>query len=82
MKNYQYFETNIFHVNSVFYGVFRQKNGKGWSHNIETYNKEKSGVLENIISETIHAQENGSRGTHFAIFLISKGLNFSAMVTT
>ena len=34
-------------------------------------------VLKYFLSETIHAQENGSRGTHFAKFLISnfpKGL--------
>ena len=35
-----------------------------------------------FLSETIHAQENGSRGTHFAKFLISnflKGLTYSAL---
>ena len=39
-------------------------------------------VLKYFLSETIHAQENGSRGTHFAKFLISnflKGLTYSAM---
>ena len=29
-----------------FWGDFRPKNWKGWSHNIETFHKEKSGVLE------------------------------------
>ena len=36
-----------------------------------------------FLSETIHAQENGSRGTHFGKFLISnflKGLTYSAML--
>ena len=40
-------------------------------------------VLRYLLSETIQAQENGSRGTHFAKFLISnflKGLTFSALV--
>ena len=39
-------------------------------------------VLRYFLSETIQAQENGSRGTHFAKFLISnfpKGLTYSAM---
>ena len=39
-----------------------------------------SPVLKYFLSETIHAQENESRGTHFAIFLISnflKGLTYS-----
>ena len=39
-------------------------------------------VLKYFLSETMHAQENGSRGTHFAKFLISnflKGLTYSAM---
>ena len=31
-------------------------------------------VLKYFLSETIHAQENGSRGTHFAKFLISNFL--------
>ena len=38
-------------------------------------------ILKYFLSETIHAQENGSRGTHFAKFLISnflKGLTYSA----
>ena len=36
-----------------------------------------------FLSETIHAKENGSRGTHFAKFLISnflKSLTYSALV--
>ena len=39
-------------------------------------------VLKYILSETIHAQENGSRGTYFAKTLISnflKGLTYSAL---
>ena len=39
-------------------------------------------VLTYFLSETIQAQENGSRGTNFAKFLISnllKGLTYSAM---
>ena len=39
-------------------------------------------VLIYFLSETIHPQENRSRGTHFAKFLISnflKGLTYSAM---
>ena len=39
-------------------------------------------VLKYFLSETIHAKENGSRGTHFAKFLISnflKGLTYSAL---
>ena len=40
-------------------------------------------VLKYFLCETIHAQENGSRGAHFAKFLISnflKGLTYSAMI--
>ena len=40
-------------------------------------------ILIFFLSETIHAQENGSRGTHFAKFLISnflKSLTYSALV--
>ena len=39
-------------------------------------------VLKYLLSETIHAKENGSRGCHFAKFLISnflKGLTYSAL---
>ena len=39
-------------------------------------------VLKYLLSETIHAQQNGRRGTHFAKFLNSKflkGLTYSAM---
>ena len=42
-------------------------------------------VLRYFLSETIQAQENGSRGTHFAKFLISnfpKGLTYSALAKT
>ena len=42
-------------------------------------------VLKYFLSETIHAQENGSRGTHFVKFLISnfpKSLIYSAMPCT
>ena len=42
-------------------------------------------VLRYFLSETIQAQENGSRGTHFAKFLISnfpKGLTYSALGAT
>ena len=42
-----------------------------------------SPVLRYFLSETIQAEENGSRGTHFAKFLISnflKGLTYSALV--
>merc|ERR1712004_358626 len=93
----------------------------GWSHNMETFHNENSGVfnknprkrkfyygcpssrilvfkktniftifpakisniLKYFLSETIHAQENGSRGTYFAKFLIFNfldGLTYSAMV--
>ena len=41
-----------------------------------------SNILKYFLSETIHAQENGSRGTHFAKFLISnflKSLTYSAL---
>ena len=41
-----------------------------------------SPVLKYFLSETIHTQENGSRGTHFAKFFISnfpKGLTYSAL---
>ena len=40
-------------------------------------------VLKYFVSETIHAQENGSRGCLFAKFLIStflKGLTYSALM--
>ena len=40
-------------------------------------------ALKYFLSETIHAQENGSKSTHFAKFLISnflKGLTYSAMI--
>ena len=39
--------------------------------------------LKYFLSETIHAHENGSRGTHFAKFLISnflKGFTYSALL--
>ena len=39
-------------------------------------------VLRYFLSETIQAEENGSRGTHFAKFLISnflKGLTYSEL---
>ena len=38
--------------------------------------------MKYLLSETIHAQENGSRDTHFAKFLISDflmGLTYSAL---
>ena len=41
-----------------------------------------SNILKYFLSETIHAQENGSWGTYFAKSLISnflKGLNYSAV---
>ena len=41
-----------------------------------------SKILKYFLSETIQAQENESKGTHFAKFLISnflKGLTYSAM---
>ena len=41
-----------------------------------------SNILKYFLSETIHAQENGSRGTHFAKSLNSnflKGLTYSAL---
>ena len=41
-----------------------------------------SNILKYFLSETIHAQENGSRGTHFAEVLISnflKDLTYSAV---
>ena len=41
-----------------------------------------SNILKYFLSETIHAQENGSRGPHFAKSLNSnflKGLTYSAM---
>ena len=41
-----------------------------------------SNILKYFLSETIHAQENGSRGTHFAKSLNSnflQGLTYSAM---
>ena len=40
--------------------------------------------LKYFLSETIHAQGNGSRGTYFAKFLISnflKGLTYSALAS-
>ena len=40
-------------------------------------------ILKYFLSETIHAHENGSRGTHFAKFLISyflKSLTYSAVI--
>ena len=40
-------------------------------------------VLKYFLSETIYAQENGSRDTHFAKFLIFnflKGLTYSAVI--
>jgi len=36
----------FFHVKNVFFWRFWPKNLKGWSHNIETFHKENSGVLE------------------------------------
>ena len=107
--------------NVIFFVIFAKKNLKGWSDNVETFQKENSVVFENnlentnfiaaalhcenwyfkkqifatifqarisnkikyFISETIHAQENGSRGTHFAKFLISnfhKSLTYSAVI--
>ena len=42
-----------------------------------------SNKIKYFISETIHAKENGSRGTHLAKFLISnflKSLTYSALV--
>ena len=41
-----------------------------------------SNILKYFLSKTIHAQENVSRGTHFAKFLISnslKGLTYTAV---
>ena len=41
---------------------FWPENWKGWSHNIETFHKEKSGVLEKkprkffFVAATLHAQ--------------------------
>ena len=35
-----------------------------------------------FLSETIHAQENGSRGTHFADSNLFKGLTYSALDNT
>ena len=117
---YNYF----FKWNMWFVLCLWPKNWKGWSDNIETFHKRKSGVLEKnprkrksyhgspscsnwascnltnhiaalrvsqpmaawvlkyFLSETIDAQENGSRGTHFAKFLISdflRGLTYSAV---
>ena len=63
MKYYQYFATNIFScVKCDFFWRFWPKNWKGWSHNIEIFHKEKSGVLEknlenkNIMAAALHAQ--------------------------
>ena len=116
MEKYQNFATNIY--SSDFFGWFWPKNWNGWSDNLQTFHKEKSGVVEKkprkrkfypgsnsswklifkknkyfplfsqqksqiFLSETIHAQENGSRGPHFAKSLNSnflKGLTYSAMV--
>ena len=44
---------------------------------------QSSPVLKYFLSETIHAQENVSRGTHFGKFLISnflKGLTYNAVL--
>ena len=48
--------------NIWFFWRFWPKNWKGWSHNIETFHKEKSGVLEknlenkNFMAAALHAQ--------------------------
>ena len=66
VKKYKYFATYIF--SSEKCDFFGKKNWKRWSNNIETFHKEKPGAIKNLkyfLSETIHAQENGRRGTHF-----------------
>ena len=62
-KEYQYFATNIFQAKNVIFFAFWPKNLKGWSDNIETFHKGKSGVLEKKILENekfitaaLHAQ--------------------------
>ena len=45
-----------------FFWLIGPKNWKGWSHNIENFHKEKSGVLEknlenkNFMAAALHAQ--------------------------
>ena len=52
----------FFQVKNVIFWRFWPKNLKGWSHNIETFHKEKSGVLEknleskNFMAAALHAQ--------------------------
>ena len=115
----------LFQMKSVISLLILAKKRKGWSDNVETIHKEKSGVFEEknlenenfiaaalhaqigfqrsdqsqssilgqptnggpvlnyFLSETIHAQENGSIGTYFAKFLIFNfldSLTYSAMV--
>ena len=49
MEKYQYFATNIFSSEKCnYFGWFWPKNWKGWSDNVETFHKEKSGVFERI----------------------------------
>ena len=122
MEKYQNFATNIFSSEKCdCFWWFWPKNWNGWSDNLQTFHKEKSGVVERkprkrkfypgssslwklifkkkqifstifqarisnilkyFLSETIHAQENGSWGTHFAKSLVSnflKGLTYSAL---
>ena len=47
VNNYQYFATNIFSPEKCdFFWRFWPKNWNSWSHDIETFHTEKSGVLE------------------------------------
>ena len=47
VKYYHYFATNVFPREKMcFFWLIGPKNWKGWSHNIEIFHKEKSGVLE------------------------------------
>ena len=47
VNNNQYFATNIFSSEKCdFFWCLWPKNWKGWSHNVETFHKGKSGVLE------------------------------------
>ena len=63
MKKYQHFATDIVSSEKCdFFSRFWPKNRKGWSNDIETFYKEKLGVLEknldnkNFTAEALHAQ--------------------------
>ena len=65
------------------YRNFPQREIRCFRKNLENKIFMVAPVFEYFLSETIHAQENGSRGTHFAKFLISnllKGLTYGAVI--